>query len=123
MGRSEAIVSAALVGSSRAIVEEALPATTPEGRLVGALGAASAEQRLLLAAGSRAIYRLAGFAPERIDVPPAPAPIESKTICPPGATALMHELLPSGDAYLQLEALQRMIAAGMVLPPETLPLA
>ena len=123
MGRSQAIINAALVGSSRAIVDEALPATTPEGQLVGALGAAGAEQRLLLAAGSRAIYRLAGYAPERIDAPPEPAPTETKTFCPPGVSALMHELLPSGDAWRQLEALQRMIAAGMVLPPEMLPLA
>lgn len=122
MATREAIVNAALVGSSRAAVEEALPDTAPEGRLVGGLDDTSAQQRLLLAAGARSVYRLAGYTPERVDVPLEPAPAETKTICPPNVAQLLHELFPKGDVYLQQEALERMIAAGMILPPEMLPL-
>ena len=78
MTGASGLLNAALVGSSRIAVEEALPATAPEGGMVGALSDVSAEQRLLLAAGVRAIYRLAGYAPERVDVPLEPAPAEAK---------------------------------------------
>jgi hypothetical protein len=116
------LLNAALVGSSRIAVDEALPATAPEGGLVGALSDVSAEQRLLLAAGVRAIYRLAGYAPERVDVPLEPAPAEAKMVCPSPVAELLRELFPKGDVSLQQEALERLIAAGMILPPEMLPL-
>jgi len=122
MTGAQGLLNAALVGSSRAVVSESLPATTPEGGLVGLLGEASREQRLLLAAGIRAVYRLAGYTPERVEVPLEPAPTETKAICPPNIAQLMHELFPKGDVELQREALERMIAAGMILPPEMAPM-
>lgn len=122
MTGAQGLLNSALVGSSRSVMDEALPATTPEGGLVSLLGEASREQRLLLAAGIRAVYDLAGYTPERVDAPLEPAPAETKTICPPNVAQLLHELFPKGDVYLQQEALERMIAAGLILPPEMLPL-
>lgn len=118
---AQGLLNAALVGSSRAVVNEALPAATPEGGLVGLLSDANAEQRLLLAAGARAIYRLAGYTPERVEAPLEPAPPETKTTCSPTITALMDELLLADDVSLQAAALKRMIAVGLLMPPETLP--
>jgi hypothetical protein len=123
MTTTDRITNAALIGSARAPIGDTLPAATPEGALVGSLTDANAEQRLLLAAGVRAIYRLAGYAPERLDAPPEPAPAETKAVCPANVADLIHQLLIARASDLLQEALERMIAAGLVLPPEMLPLA
>lgn len=117
------ITNAALIGSARAPIDEALPSATPEGALVGSLADANAEQRLLLAAGVRAIYRMAGYTPERLDMPLEPAPVETKTVCPANVADLIHQLLIARASDLLQEALGRMTAAGQILPPEMLPLA
>lgn len=117
------ISNAALVGTARAAVDEALPSATPEGGLIGSLADVSTEQRMLLAGGVRAIYRLAGYAPEQVDVALEPAPAESKTVCPPHVADLIHQALTDRTDDLLREALERMIVAGMILPPEMLPLA
>jgi hypothetical protein len=119
----EGIVNAALVGSARAAVDEALAPTTPEGGLVAPLSDENAEQRLLLAAGARSIYRLAGYAPERLDEAPEPAPAETLTVCPAHVADLLHQLFTARANDLLREALARMAAAGLILPPEMLPLA
>jgi uncharacterized protein DUF5691 len=119
----ESMTNAALVGSARASVNEALQSATPEGTLIGSLADASAEQRMLLAGGVRSIYRLAGYAPQRLDIPMEPAPVESKMVCPPHVADLIHQLLNGRTNDLLREALERMTAAGLILPPEMLPLA
>ncbi len=123
MGSMDRITNAALVGSARAPLDEALALATPEGSLVGPLADVNIEQRLLLAAGARAIYGLAGYAPERLDAPLEPAPAETKTVCPAHVADLIQQLLTARSNDLLREALERMIAAGLILPPEMLPLA
>lgn len=119
----DSIVNAALVGSARAAVDDALPAATPEGRLIGALGGESAEQRLLLAAGVRAIYHLAGYTPERLETQLEPAPAETKMVCSPSAADLIHQFMTDRANDLLEEALERMDDAELILPPGMLPLA
>ncbi|HEX6542666.1 MAG TPA: DUF5691 domain-containing protein [Ktedonobacterales bacterium] len=119
----ESMTNAALVGSARASLNDALPSATPEGRLVGSLSAESVERRLLLAAGARAIYRQAGYKPKRLTTPLEPAPAETRRVCPANAVDLMHQLFTERASELLREALGRMIAAGLILPPEILPLA
>jgi uncharacterized protein DUF5691 len=119
----ESIVNAALAGAGRASLADALPPATPEGALIGSLADESAEQRLLLAAGVRAIYRLAGYVPEHIETLVYPAPAETKTICPPQVADLIQHVLGERVDDLLREALKRMVAAGMILPPGMLPLA
>lgn len=123
MSTMDRITNAALIGSARAPVDETLAPATPEGGLVGSLADVNPEQRLLLAAGVRAIYRMAGYTPERLDAPLKPAPAETKMVCPANVADLIHQLLVARANDLLQEALQRMIAAGLVLPPEMLPLA
>lgn len=123
MDRRDSMTNAALIGSARASVDGALPPATPEGALVGSLADANAEQRLLLAAGVRAVYRLAGYVPRRIETPLEPAPAETKTVCPANVADLIHQLLTARAGDLLQEALERMIAAGLILPPEMVPLA
>lgn len=119
----ESLVNAALVGSARASLDEALPTGSPEGKLVDALNAETAEQRLLLAAGARAIYRLAGYTPARIDALPEPAPAETRAVCPAPVADLIHQLFTSHEYDLLAEALERMNAARLILPPAMVPLA
>jgi hypothetical protein len=123
MATTDRITNAALIGSARAPIDEALPSATPEGTLIGSLADVNPEQRLLLAAGVRAVYRLAGYTPERLDAPMEPAHTETKMVCPANVADLIHQLLVARAGDLLQEALQRMIATGLVLPPETLPLA
>ncbi|HEX5441966.1 MAG TPA: DUF5691 domain-containing protein [Ktedonobacterales bacterium] len=123
MTTTDRITNAALIGSARAPVGDALPPATPEGALIGSLTDANPEQRLLLAAGVRAIYRMAGYTPERLDAPLEPAPAETKAVCSANVADLIHQLLIARASDLLQEALQRMIAAGLILPPEMLPLA
>lgn len=119
----ESITNAALIGSARTAVDEALPSATPEGALVNGLNADSAEQRLLLAAGVRAIYRLAGYMPQRLDTPLDSAPLETKAVCAANVADLVHQMLTDRANDLLREALERMVAAGLILPPAMLPLA
>lgn len=123
MGSRENITTAALIGSARISLDDALPTATPEGALVGALADVSAEQRLLLAAGVRAIYRLAGYTPQRLDVCPEPAPAEVKAVCAANVADLVHQLFIERATDLLQEALARMATAGLILPPGMLPLA
>ena len=123
MTAMDRITNAALIGSARATIDDALALATPEGTLVGPLADVNIEQRLLLAAGARAIYRLAGYAPERLDAPLESAPAETKVVCPAHVADLIHQLLIARASDLLQEALGCMIAAGLVLPPEMLPLA
>ena len=123
MGSIESIVNAALVGSARAAVDEALSPATPEGRLVASLSDENVEQRLLLAAGARSVYRLAGYVPERLAMPLAPAAAETLTVCPAHVADLLHQLFTARANDLLREALERMVTAELILPPEMLPLA
>jgi hypothetical protein len=123
MGTLDRVTNAALIGSARAATDDALPPATPEGALVGSLAETNPEQRLLLAAGVRAIYRMAGYTPERLDAPLEPAPAETKAVCLANVADLIHQLLIARESNLLQEALGRMIAARLVLPPEMLPLA
>lgn len=123
MASMDSITSAAVVGSIHVSAIDALPPATPEGKLVGSLADENAEQRLLLAAGVRAIYRLAGYVPGRIDVPLEPAPAETRVVCPPNVADLVHQLLTARASDLLREAFERMIGAGLILSSEMLPLA
>jgi hypothetical protein len=123
MSTMDRITNAALLGSARATIDEALPPATPEGTLIGSLVDATTEQRLLLSAGVHTIYRLAGYAPERLDAPLEPARSETNTVCPAHVADLIHQLLTARASDLLQEALERMAAAGMILPPAMLPLA
>jgi hypothetical protein len=90
--------------------------------LLAALPEGDAERRLLLAAGSAAICRMAGYVPETIAAVPVPVLGETLQLCSPAAADLLCSLLSGRKYDLLLEALDRLRRAGLRLPPQVLPI-
>ncbi len=121
MTSEQDILSVALVGAQYG--GAAVPATaSPVDQLPLAPGA-DRERDLLLRAGAWAIYRRAGYLPATAPNPPQPAPTETRRVCSPGARALLEILLTAHADELLPEALDRLNAAHLRLPPTLLPLA
>jgi hypothetical protein len=116
------LVQSALVGTAKR------PGATLAGghatdALTAEAGAESVERSLLLRAGSRAVYQLAGYRPERILEAPAPAASDGWPACSRRAAELLAGLFAQEKTPLLLEALRRLEAKHLVLPPELLPRA
>lgn len=113
----DALLSTAIAGTARA---ETTPPPLPAAAWDEALAGQSAERRVLLAAGTRAIYRQAGRTPETIPAPTS-APAETRPLCAPGAIRLLERMLDGVQLALLPEALDRLHRAGLRVPPHLLP--
>lgn len=118
------ILTLALTGTRHS--GRAAPQTTSQlDQLAPATGASwdEAERELLLRAGAWAAYRRAGYLPLPAPEPPAPAPTDARPACSPAAGEAVATLLRGRRFDLLPEALARLRAAGLRLPPALLPLA
>lgn len=118
---TDALLNAALVGTSRSGGQLPAPAT-PADALVTPSPVLGAERQLLLAAGARAIYRRAG-----LETPTVPgttaAPDDAAPFCSPGAARLLARMLAGERNELLPEAFDRLNRAGRRLPHALLPAA
>jgi hypothetical protein len=114
------ILTLALTGTRHS--GSATPQTTPPVDQL-ALAEGEAERALLLRAGAWAVYRRAGYLPADAPEPPDPAPADARFICLPEAGEAIATLLHARRFDLLPEALARLNAAGLRLPPAVLPLA
>jgi uncharacterized protein DUF5691 len=117
------LLTTALVGTAQTGATQPPATGTPADALLAALSECEAEHRLLLAAGSAALYRQAGYVPMTIERLPVPAPEEHLPICAPGAALLLRQLFTRQQSDLLTEALGRLARAGLRLPVEMLPIA
>jgi hypothetical protein len=120
----DAIVTAALMGTSRQR-GEATESATPVDDLLAHVEGTTPERRLLLLAGVFAAYRRAGQVAPTLSEVPEPALAETTSLCSPAAADLVGNLLDlqsqAGEAELLGVALARLRRAGQHLPPEMLP--
>jgi hypothetical protein len=112
------LTQAALLGTAQGGQPPAL--TSPADTLAQTPDA-TPERRLLLLAGARAIYARAGQLAGSGTAAPEPATTERLPLCPPGAARLVASLLSGDHADLLPEALDRLAAAGWIVPPTLLP--
>ncbi|MCL6503604.1 MAG: DUF5691 domain-containing protein [Pirellulales bacterium] len=115
------LLHAAMLGTSR--VEARLPQPSDELALWAEEAAAgSPQRRLLLEAGARCAYGMAGYAPEPAVPPAAPAPSETLAACPHHLVELFESLLASDvPQEVLIEALQAMAQRGWRVPTRCLP--
>ena len=118
----DSIVSTAIVGTGQ-LTNQELTTGTPIDTLTAQLGEGEIERKLLLTAGSLAIYQQAGRIPEQAPEPPQPAVPESIPACSAKAGHLLQGLLQGEQRELLPEALHRLKQAGQRLPYALLPLA
>jgi len=118
----DSIVSTAIVGTGQVSNQE-ISTDTPIDTLVAHLGTGEIERKLLLTAGSLAIYQQAGRIPEQGPEPPQPAPPESIPACSAKVGHLLQGLFQGAQRELLPEALHRLKQARQRLPYELLPLA
>jgi hypothetical protein len=119
MPKSDAITTAALVGTARGVGRIATGTSVDTLVLPGEY----VERDLLLRAGALAVYRAAGYTPQSTSEAPTPAPDETRPECSPGVAALIELLLSTRNGLLLEEALARFNQAGYRLPHLLLPLA
>ncbi|WP_394841426.1 DUF5691 domain-containing protein [Pendulispora brunnea] len=113
----------AVIGTSRQehLDETAEPLDALAAGVLAKLPDASAPQRILLAAGARAVATVAGAAvTKNADPAPAAAP-ETRPACSAKATRLLEDILREGQKELLLEALALLDRAGLRLPHALLP--
>ena len=115
------LAKAALVGTAK---QPHVPWTDgdPIDESIQGLTACSDESRLLLRAGSRAIYERAGQIPPRIEAV-APAPDESVPQASRRLVTLIRNAFASDSTELFPEFVRLLQAGGLSLPHELLPLA
>lgn len=118
---TDALLNAALAGTSRAGGQLPAPAT-PADALVPPASELGAERQLLLAAGARATYRRAGLETRGIAAPTA-AQDDPAPFCSPGAARLLGRMLTGEHNELLPEAFDRLNRAGRRLPHALLPAA
>ena len=119
MPKSDAITTAALVGTARGAGQIATGTSVDTLPLSGA----STERDLLLRAVALAVYRAAGYTPNAAPDVQTPAPEETKPECPPSVATLMESLLGARNIVLLAEALGRFNQLGYRLPHLLLPMA
>jgi hypothetical protein len=127
----DSIVALALVGTANSSSVDAATGT-PVDALLSELPEDTIERKLLLSAGSLAVYRQAGYQPQKLANLPAPARAETLRLLSPQTATLITRLLQNElpgvmendhrNALLS-EALKRLALCGMCLPPQLLPLA
>lgn len=115
------LLHAAMLGISR--LEGRLPQPSDELASWAAEAAAgSPQRRLLLEAGARCAYGMAGYAPESAAPPVSPAPPETLDACPHHLIELFESLLASDvPQEVLIEALQAMAQRGWRVPLHCLP--
>ena len=118
----DALLNAALAGTAHG-GQAPVAVGTPLDRLLAQLPADDPEQRILLAAGTRAVYQQAGQQPRPGGTLVAPAPAETQPPCTPRAARLLDGLLHGQQADVLPEALGLLRQAGQRLPAELLPAA
>ncbi len=119
----DSILSSAIVGTGQASKHH-LTTGTPIDTHVAQLTPSEIERKLLLAAGSLALYQQAGNTPAQAPEPPQPAASENAPTCSKKAMHLLQELFQKEQHELLLtEALQRLKQARQRLPYELLPVA
>lgn len=126
MRERDALTTAALIGSAARSLPTEMQTGTALDALLGTLPDTSAERRLLLQAGARAIYRQAGALPAHIETdagPFAPAPAETLAACSAAVAELMLEIFTGQLRELLPEACERMRQHGLRLPFALLPMA
>jgi hypothetical protein len=114
------LTNAAMIGTTR-LGNASIQTDSPIDNLSGALSDADAEQRLLLQAGSWAVYRLAGTQPQQGGSLPPPSEPETLPPCSPSAAHLIRVICADHQELLA-EALDLLRAAGQRLPFDLLPL-
>jgi hypothetical protein len=119
MPKSDAITTAALVGTARGVGQTSTGTSVDTLQLPGA----STEHDLLLRAGAIAVYRAAGYTPNKAPEALTPAPEETKPECPARVATLMESLLGARNGVLLTEALARFNQVGYRLPHLLLPMA
>lgn len=110
------LVDAALAGTA-SIGNRQIAGNTPTAALVAQLSDLSPARRLLLAAGTQALYTQAGRAVGPPVAAPAPAPPDRLPVCSTGAARLLDQLLDQDSAGILPEALGRLARVGQRLPP------
>jgi Family of unknown function (DUF5691) len=118
----ENILATAIVGTGQANGQD-ITTGTPIDALTTQLGTGEIERKLLLMAGSLAVYQQAGQLPEQAPEPPQPDAPESIPACSAKVGHLLQGLLQGEQRELLPEALDRLQQAGQRLPYELLPLA
>jgi len=116
------LLKTAVVGTAQANSRLEKPATAID-RAVEQLDAHSAERRLLLAAGARAVRRRAGVRPLASSESNDVADHEMWEVAPPRTASLLGELLTAQNANLSAEALERLQGTHLLMPPALLPAA
>lgn len=116
------VLKSLLIGTARQPAAEA-PADSPVDALVRRGNPPGIEQDLLLRAGAWTAYAMAGKKAETFDAIVDPAPADSRPACSPSAAELLRQILSGDYPMLRAEALNRLNAAGLRLPPELLPAA
>ncbi len=113
------LLKAALVGTSQYNPEIAATGTGVD-TLAERIPAAGGEQKVLLSAGARSIYQLAGYTAVALAAPEM-APEETLPACSPETAALVKQVLESGEDEVQIVLFKRLRQAGLRLAPELLP--
>ena len=115
---SDPLLAAAVAGTSAA---ELPPASHPADEVVPA--DRPREEVLLLRAGARRLYDAAGRVPRTDVTPPDPSPEETAPVGSDRLGSLLEDHVLSGKSDLLVPTLHAMNAAGVLLPPSTLPSA
>ncbi|QRK05982.1 hypothetical protein JQX13_38520 [Archangium violaceum] len=119
MNELDALTRLATLGTARS--PEPGPTSGVEAQALRALEGLPLEKRLLLAAGVRAVARVAGRKLTRLETRDNVAPPDTLEVCPPRVRSVLTELLVSNDGEVLREAFARMALARRRLPPELLP--
>lgn len=120
------LVTTALLGTGQKKLPT-ISGETPLDSLLATLPEGEKEKSLLLQAGTRALYRQAGYRPDYLQTIPEPAEPETQPVCPPKKRVvlakILSELPPHRKNQLLKEALQILRQANQILPAELLPKA
>jgi hypothetical protein len=116
----KALFDAALVGVGRAGVPDADPDDAGE-RIAARANETAPERALLLRLGVQAVRARAGYVAATGAARPEPAPAETRPPCSAALAAVVADLAEARNKVVLAEALERMDARRLRLPPERLP--
>jgi hypothetical protein len=116
----KALIEAALVGLGRAGTPPADP-DEPGERLLARTNDLPPERAFLLRLGVHAVRARAGLAPALGAARPEAAPPDPRAPCSPALAAIVADLCASRSKAILAEALARIDARGLRLPPQVIP--
>jgi hypothetical protein len=116
----KALVEAALVGLGRSGTPPADP-EEPGERLLARTSDLAPERAFLLRLGVHAVRARAGLAPVLGAERPEAAPSDPRPPCSPALAAIVADLCASRNKAILAEALARIDARGLRLPPQVIP--